>query len=50
MITFVHYDSISLDSSLNEKCFNSSCSENQNAQFLFNNFFFPDNRAVCEIV
>jgi len=27
-----------------------NCSENQNTHFVFNNFFFFENRAVCEIM
>jgi hypothetical protein len=26
------------------------CTENQNTHFVFNNFFFSDNRSVCEIM
>jgi hypothetical protein len=26
-----------------------ACRENQNTNFMFNNFFSPENRAVCEI-
>jgi len=27
---------------------NKSCTENQNTHFMLNNFFFFENRAVCE--
>jgi len=27
-----------------------SCRENQNTHFIFNNFFFPENRVVYEIM
>ena len=27
-----------------------SCGEIQNTHFMFNTFFFPENRAICEIM
>jgi len=40
------YDSLMFNSCKNEKCFwKKNCRENQNAHFMFNNFFF-ENRDV----
>jgi hypothetical protein len=42
------YDSISLNSSENEKYLNKRCRDNQKAHFVFNNF--SKNHAVYEIM
>jgi hypothetical protein len=42
-------DSISLNSSWNEKCFRQKLYRNKNTHSIFNNYF-PESRAVCEIM
>ena len=47
---FHMYDNISLNSSYNENVSDKSCRENRNTYFMFNNFFFFENRVGFEIM